>query len=108
MPPKSETASGLRYSLNQEKLPAGVSPRREVPIDNSACERALRNFTIGRKNWVIMNTVRGAQASAMIYSVTETARANDLNVYYYIRHLLTELSRHLPPEERLGKTSWRR
>ena len=40
-----------------------------------------------------MNTVRGAQASAMIYSVTETARANDLNVYYYIRHLLTELSR---------------
>ena len=54
----------------------------KVPIDNSVCERALRNFTIGRKNWVIMNTVRGAQASAMIYSVTETARANDLNVYY--------------------------
>ena len=38
-----------------------------------------------------INTVRGAQASAIIYSVTETARANQLNVYYYIRHLLTEL-----------------
>ena len=94
VPPKSETASGLRYSLNQEKYLRVFLRDGEVPIDNSACERALRNFTIGRKNWVIMNTVRGAQASAMIYSVTETARANDLNVYYYIRHLLTELSRH--------------
>ena len=94
VPPKSETASGLRYSLNQEKYLRVFLRDGEVPIDNSACERALKNFTIGRKNWVIMNTVRGAQASAMIYSVTETARANDLNVYYYIRHLLTELSRH--------------
>ena len=38
-----------------------------------------------------INTVRGAQASAVIYNITETARANNLNVYYYIKHLLTEL-----------------
>ena len=63
----------------------------EVPIDDSASERALRNFTIGRKNWMTINTVRGAQASAIIYSVTETARANGLNVYYYIRYLLSEM-----------------
>lgn len=63
----------------------------EVPIDNLASERALRTFTMGRKNWMTINTVRGAQASAMIYSVTETARANGLNVYYYVKHLLTEL-----------------
>ena len=44
-----------------------------------------------KKHWVTINTIRGAQASAVIYSITETARANDLNVYYYIRHLLTEL-----------------
>jgi len=56
---------------------------------HSASERALRNFTVGRKNWVTINTVRGAQASAIIYSITETARANDLNVYYYIRYLLS-------------------
>lgn len=65
----------------------------EVPIDNSACERALRNFTVGRKNFLIINTVRGAQASAIIYSITETARTNNLNVYYYINYLLTELMR---------------
>ena len=44
-----------------------------------------------KKNWITINTVRGAQASAMIYSITETARANGLNVYYYVKHLLTEL-----------------
>lgn len=63
----------------------------EVPIDDSASKHALRNFTIDHKNWVTINTIRGAQASAVNYSITETARANDLNVYYYIRHLLTEL-----------------
>ena len=64
----------------------------EVPIDNLASERALRTFTIGRKNWMTINTVRGAEASAIIYSITETARANGLNVYYYKEHLLTELT----------------
>lgn len=63
----------------------------EVPIDDSASERALRNFIIGRKNWVTINTVRGAQASAVIYSITETARVNGLNVYYYIKYLLEQL-----------------
>lgn len=90
--PKGETAKGLAYSLNQEKYLKVFLEDGEVPIDDSASERALRNFTIGRKNWVTVNTVRGAQASAVIYSITETARANGLNVYYYLRHLLTELS----------------
>lgn len=89
--PKSETAKGLTYCINQEEYLKVFLTDGEVPIDNSASERALRNFTIGRKNWVTINTIRGAQASAVIYSITETARANGLNVYYYIRHLLTEL-----------------
>lgn len=89
--PKSETAKGLVYSLNQEEYLKVFLTDGEVPIDDSASERALRNFTIGRKNWVTINTVRGAQASAVIYSLTETARANSLNVYYYIKHLLTQL-----------------
>lgn len=89
--PKSETAKGLAYSINQEEYLKVFLTDGEVPIDDSASERALRNFTIGRKNWMTINTVRGAQASAIIYSITETARANNLNVYYYIKHLLTEL-----------------
>lgn len=89
--PKGKTASGLRYSINQEEYLKVFLSDGEVPIDDSASERALRNFTIGRKNWMTINTVRGAQASAIIYSITETARANNLNVYYYISYLLTEL-----------------
>ncbi len=89
--PKSETAKGLQYSVNQEEYLKVFLTDGEVPIDDSASERALRNFTIGRKNWVTINTIRGARASAVIYSITETARANNLNVYYYIKHLLTEL-----------------
>lgn len=89
--PKGETAKGLKYSINQEEYLKVFLTDGEVPIDDSASERALRNFTIGRKNWVTINTVRGAQASAIIYSITETARANNLNVYYYVKYLLTEL-----------------
>lgn len=89
--PKTETGKGLHYSINQEKYLKVFLSDGEVPIDDSASERALRNFTIGRKNWMTINTVRGAQASAIIYSITETARANNLNVYYYIKHLLTEI-----------------
>lgn len=47
---------------------------------------------IGCKNWVTINTTRGTQVSAVIYNITETAHANNLDVYYHIRHLLTELS----------------
>lgn len=89
--PKSETAKGLVYSINQEEYLKVFLTDGEVPIDNSASERALRNFTIGRKNWMTINTVRGAQASAVIYSITETARANGLNVYYYIKYILEQL-----------------
>ena len=83
--PKSETAKGLHYSINQEEYLRVFLTDGEVPIDDSASERALRNFTIDRKNWMTINTIRGAQASAIIYSITETARANNLNVYYYIK-----------------------
>ena len=90
--PKSETAKGLAYSINQEEYLKVFLTDGEVPIDDSSSERALRNFTIGRKNWMTINTVRGAQASAVIYSITETVRANGLNVYYYIKHLLEQLA----------------
>ncbi len=89
--PKGETAKGIAYCLNQEEYLKVFLSDGEVPIDNLASERALRTFTIGRKNWMTINTVRGAQASAMIYSITETARANGLNVYHYVKHLLEGL-----------------
>ena len=89
--PKGKTAQGLNYSINQEKYLKVFLEDGEVPIDNSAAERAIRPFCIGKKNWVLINTVRGAEASAMLYSIAETAKANNLNTFTYFEYLLTRL-----------------
>ena len=90
-----KTKDGLKYSLNQENYLKVFLEDGEVPIDNSATERAIRPFTIGRANWHIIDTIHGAQASAVIYSLVETAKANRLKVYEYLKHLLTEIPKHM-------------
>ena len=60
-------------------------------MDNNAAERAIRPFCIGKKNWLFMDTVKGAEASAIIYSIIETAKANNLRTYHYLKYLLEEL-----------------
>ena len=67
----------------------------DVPMDNNAAERAIRPFTVGRKNWVLIDTIKGAKASAVIYSLVETAKANNLRTYEYLELLLTEIPNHL-------------
>ena len=66
-----------------------------VPIDNSACERAIRPFCVGRSNWHICDSIHGAKASAVVYSLVETAKANRLKPYEYLKHLLTEIPKHM-------------
>ena len=89
--PKGKTADGLRFSLNQEKYLRVFLENGNVPIDNSASERSIRTFCIGRNNWVLINSIKGAQASAVIYSLSETAKLNELNIYEYFKKLLEEL-----------------
>lgn len=89
--PKGESAKGLKYSINQEKQLKAFLTDGEVPIDNSASERAIRTFCIGKKNWVIIDSIKGAEASAVIYSISETAKLNSLSTYNYFCYLLTEL-----------------
>lgn len=89
--PESECGKGFVYCLNQEKYLKVFLDSPEIPIDNSAAERAIRPFTIGRKNWQMIDTIHGAQSSAMIYSLVETAKANNLKPYEYLKHLLTEI-----------------
>ena len=90
--PKGKTAKGLNYSVNQEKYLKVFLEDGSVPIDNSASERSIRSFTTGRRNWVFINSIRGADASAVIYSISETAKLNHLNPYFYFRYILTELA----------------
>lgn len=89
------TRDGLAYSLNQEKQLRMFLQDGEIPIDNSASERAIRPFTVGRKNWMMLNTPKGAQSSAILYSIAETAKANNLKPYEYFRFLLDEIPQHL-------------
>ena len=90
-----KTRDGLNYSMNQEKYLKIFLEDGNIPIDNSATERAIRPFTIGRANWHIIDTVHGAESSAVIYSLVETAKANNLKIYEYLKHLLTEIPKHI-------------
>ncbi len=102
--PKGKTAEGLNYCLNHERYLRIFLTDGNVPIDNSASERAIRPFCIGKKNWVVTNTEKGAEASALAYSIAESAKLNNLKPYDYFKHLLTELpdrmddKDHIDPE----------
>lgn len=85
------TYKGIQYCINQEEYLREFLKDGEVPIDNNCTEGTIRGFTVGRKNWMMINTVSGARASAVIYSLVETARANNLHIYNYFEYLLTEL-----------------
>jgi hypothetical protein len=86
-----KTAEELNYCINQEKYLKVFLENGDVPIDNSASERSIRTFCIGKKNWMFHNTANGATASARVYSISETAKLNNLRPYNYFKYILTEL-----------------
>ena len=91
VPPKSRTGQGLNFIIHQENYLKVFLTDGDIPIDNSASERAIRTFCIGKKNWMFHNTAKGAGASALVYSISETAKLNNLRPYYYFRYIVTEL-----------------
>jgi len=102
--PKSAFGQAVNYCLNQwEKLNAFLQDGR-LELDNNRSERSIKPFVIGRKNWLFANTAKGAHASAIIYSVVETAKENGLNPFAYLKYLFdqipdchtTDLDRLLP------------
>jgi transposase len=91
VPPGSATGKALNYLHNQwGKLIRYIDDGR-LSIDNNATERAIKPFVIGRKNWLFSDTVKGAKASANIYSLIETAKVNGLEPYHYLRYVFKEL-----------------
>ena len=92
---KNKTGKGIEYSLNQEKYLKVFLDDPYVPLDNNSAEQSIRSFCIGKKNFVMIDTISGAKASAIIYSLVETAKANNLNVYEYMKHLLTVIPNHM-------------
>jgi transposase len=100
VPQKSKTWEGFNYSLSQEKYLKVFLDDGEVPMDNNAAEQSIRGFCIGKKNWVMIDTIAGAKSSAIIYSIAETAKANNLKPYDYFEYLLTEIPKHLDDTDR--------
>lgn len=96
VPPKSLIGKAIHYSLNQW-------PKLERYIDDNRVERAIKPFVIGRKNWMFSNSVK---ASANLYSLVETAKANGLEPYDYINRLLTDMPRRQSEEDLSDLMPW--
>ena len=91
VPPTSATGKALNYLHNEwSKLVRYLDDGR-LEIDNNGAENAIRPFVVGRKNWLFSASVKGVKASANLYSLIETAKANSLEPYAYLRYLFTEL-----------------
>lgn len=91
MPPGTLTSKALYYFHNQwDKLVRYLEDGR-LCMDNNLLENAIRLFVLGRRNWLFADTPKGATASANLYSLIETAKANGLEPYYYLRCIFTEL-----------------
>jgi len=95
--PKSAIGKAIQYSLNQWDKLSGYIKSGDINIDNNRAERAVKPFVIGRKNWMFCNTASGANASAILYSLIETAKANGLTPFNYLMYLLEELPKQ--PED---------
>lgn len=93
----------IMYSLNQEQYLRVFLDEPIVPMTNNDAEQSIRKFCVGKHSWHIISTKKGAQSSAVLYSIAETARANGLKPFEYCQYLLEQILEHDedPPEEYL-------
>lgn len=89
--PKSKLGKAVQYSLSHKEALQAFLKSGNAALSNNICERAIRNFTIGRKNWLFSDSPKGAKASAAVYSIIETAKANGLNPFQYLKYLFEHL-----------------
>ena len=83
--------NALTYVINQKKELSEFIKDGRIPLTNSRAERAIRPFAVHRKNWLFADSEEGAKANATMYTIIESAKANNLNIEKYINYLLKEL-----------------
>ncbi len=91
VPPKSLTGKALNYLANEWSRLTRFLDNGDVPISNALAENAIRPFAIGRKNWLFSATRSGAEASAILYSLIETAKANGIEPYQYLSRVIAAI-----------------
>ena len=87
----SKLADAITYSVNQKKTLCTFLEDGRIELSNNRVENTLRPFCVGRKGWLFSDTTKGAKASAFVYSIVETAKANNLNVYMYLVHIFSKM-----------------
>ena len=85
----------INYALNQEPYLRAFLNDPIIPLDNNDAERSIRKFCVGKHSWHIIGSRRGARASAILYSIAETSKANGLKPYEYFKYLLEQMLAHL-------------
>jgi transposase len=91
LPPSTLLAKAVHYTLGQWNKLRVFLTDPIVPLDNNRCENAIRPFVVGRNSWLFCDTQAGATASARLYSLVETAKANRVEPHAYLTHLFTHL-----------------
>ena len=84
----SKLATAVTYAKNQRASLENYFKDGRLELSNSSAERKAKSYVIGRKNFLFHDTVDGAKASAVVYSIVETAKANNLNIFQYLQTLL--------------------
>lgn len=90
-PPQSLTGKAINYLASEWPRLIRVLDDGRIEVDNNLCENAIRPFVMGRKAWLFSDTPRGAEASAKLYSLIETAKACGLEPITYLRHIFEKL-----------------
>lgn len=104
--PKSALGTALAYLQKYWNRLTRYIERGDLPIDNNRCENAIRPFVVGRKGWLFADTPAGAHASAVIYSLVETAKANGCEPYAWLRRVLRELPAAQTADEMAALLPW--
>ena len=105
--PQSLFGKALHYLQGQWPKLIRFVENGAWPLSNNACENAIRPFVVGRKNWLFADTVGGATASANLYSVVETCKANGVDVYRYLVALFNALPHARTVEDYGALLPWR-
>jgi len=94
LPKKSATGAAIAYALNNEAALKRFLNDGKIEIDNNAAERAMRSIALGRKNWMFAGSDGGGKTAASIYTITETAKLNNINPWAYLREVLDRIQDH--------------
>ena len=104
--PKSSLGDALSYAFRHWERMIRYLDCAELTPDNNEAENAIRPFAVGRKNWLFAGSPRGAEASALFYTLIESAKANDVNAHQYLIHVLRNIASADTPEKKAALLPW--